>query len=338
MLKPRNFSAVLFATLLAALGCHAQTPANPASTSPATMSSSVKATPLSPELARRVEVLVRQKAGLPPGSVVNVGGRTPSDVAGYDSIPVTISNDGHVSRPIIFLLSPDGKTLAQFTRFDISANPRDLVSDAGRPARGGPENAPVLIIGFDDLECPYCARLHATIFPAITNRYGDSVHIVYRDFPLSEIHPWAMHAAVDVNCLAAQSGTGYWNLVDGIHAHASDIGVGEGDKDKTVARANEQLDKLTLEQGKLQQVDLSKLTVCLQKQDTTAIDASVKVATSLNLESTPVLFINGAKIDGALPIEFIFNEIDDAMRVAGKTPPPPYVAPPAVVAPAKSGQ
>ncbi len=329
----------MFATLLAALGCHAQTPATPASTSVASTSSTVKTTPLSPELARRVEVLVRQKAGLPPGSIVNVGGRTPSDVAGFDSVAVTITNDGHVSHPINFLLSPDGKTLGQFTRFDISADPRDLISDAGRPARGGPEDAPVRIVGFDDLECPYCARLHATIFPAITNRYGDSVHIVYRDFPLSEIHPWAMHAAVDVNCLAAQSSTGYWNLVDGIHAHASDIGTGEGDKDKTVVRSNEQLDKLTLEQGKLQQVDLSKLNVCLQKQDTTAIDASVKLANSLGLDSTPVLYINGAKIDGALPIEFLFNQIDEALRVAGKTPPPPYAPPTPVAAnAAKPGQ
>ena len=222
MFKPRRLTALLFATtLLAALGCRAQTPATaPPAAKPAAAD---QGTPLSPEQARRVEVLVRQRAALPPGSTVSVGGRTSSDVADFDTVSVTISNDGKTSRPIKFLLSRDGKTLAQFTKYDISADPRTLVSAADRPSRGGPETAPVLFINFDDLECPYCARFHASIFPAIVERYGDKVRVVYKDFPLSELHPWALRAAIDVNCLADQSPTGYWNLIDSIHAHAADI-------------------------------------------------------------------------------------------------------------------
>ena len=326
MFIARRLTALLFATtLLAALGCHAQTPTVPAGT------------PLSPEQARRVEVLVRQRAELPPGSVVAVGPRTPSDLAGYDTVEVTITNEGHTSHPIKFLLSKDGKTLAQFTKFDISANPRGLISAEGRPSRGGPATAPVLIVGFDDLECPYCARLHASIFPAITDRYGDKVHIVYKDFPLESIHPWAMHAAVDVNCVADQSPDGYWTLVDQIHAHASDIsaaaqsGAGptpnEQDQKKAIERVFGMLDTMTLKQGEAQHIDLSRLNVCIKLQDTKAINASVKLAESFNLQSTPVLFINGAKIDGAVPIELIFDEIDNAIVAEGQTPPPPYVAP-----------
>jgi len=330
--KVRRLTALLFATtLLAALGCHAQTPAVPAGT------------PLSPEQARRVEVLVRQRAELPPGSVVAVGSRTPSELAGYDTVEVTITNEGRTSHPIKFLLSKDGKTLAQFTKFDISANPRDLISAEGRPSRGGPASAPVLIVGFDDLECPYCARLHASIFPAITERYGDKVHIVYKDYPLESIHPWAMHAAVDVNCVADQSPTGYWTLVDQIHAHASDIsataqnGTGptpnDQDMKKALDRVYGMLDTMTLKQGEADHIDLSKLNVCMKLQDTKAINASVKLAESFNLQSTPVLFINGAKIDGAVPIELIFDEIDMALVAEGQKPPPPYMAPAPAAAP-----
>ena len=326
MFTARRLTALLFATtLFAALGCHAQTPAVPAGT------------PLSPEQARRVEVLVRQRAELPPGSVVAVGPRTPSDLAGYDTVEVTVTNEGRTSHPIKFLLSKDGKTLAQFTKFDISANPRDLISPEGRPSRGGPATAPVLIVGFDDLECPYCARLHASIFPAITERYGDKVHIVYKDYPLESIHPWAMHAAVDVNCVADQSPNGYWTLVDQIHAHASDIsaaaqsGTGptpnDQDMKKALERVDGMLDTMTLKQGEAEHIDLSKLNVCMKLQDTKAINASVKLAESFNLQSTPVLFINGAKIDGAVPIELIFNEIDTALVAEGQKPPPPYMAP-----------
>ena len=287
-------------------------------------------------------MLLRQKATLPPGSMINISPAMPSDLPGYSKVSVTFTNEGKSSRPIDFLVSADGKTLAQFNKYDISADPRNLVSDAGRPARGGPANAPVVIVGFDDLECPFCARLHETIFPAITKRYGDKVHIVYKDFPLTEIHPWAMHAAVDVNCLGAQSATGYWNLVDSIHAHASDIGAApaqpivalpekpgsaDASKEKTLDRAQQQLDTLTREQGKFQKVDQAKLDACIAKQDTTGIQAEQKDAAPFDIESTPLLFINGDKIDGAVPIEFIDGVIDDALRAEGVTPPPPYIAP-----------
>ena len=89
MPKSQTLSAILCLTLLAALASHAQTPATPPPAGP-----TIIGTPLSPELARRVEVLVRQKANLPPGSVVHVGPRMPSDVQGYDLVPVTITTEG----------------------------------------------------------------------------------------------------------------------------------------------------------------------------------------------------------------------------------------------------
>jgi protein-disulfide isomerase len=315
----RLANALLAAVLLTTLGCHAQTPATPAA-----------GTPLSPALTRRVEVLVRQKANLPPGSTLSISGRTPSEFPGFDTISVTVHTDDNTSRPIRFLLSSDGKTLAQITKFDISADPRNLLSQAGRPSRGGPSTAPVLIVGFDDLECPYCARLHATIFPAITNRYGNKVRIVYKDYPLVSIHPWAMHAAVDVNCLADQSPEGYWTLVDQIHAHADDISAAaqkETNETKALAQIYDTLDRMTTTVGKNNHVDDAKLQACLKAQDTKPVKAEMALGDSFNLDSTPTLFINGDKIDGALPIDFIFHIIDQALLAEGVTPPPPYVAP-----------
>ena len=94
--------------------------------------------------------------------------------------------------------------------------------------------------------------------------------------------------------------------------------------------------------------DAAKLDACLAKQDTAAIEASKKVGTALGVEATPSLFINGDKIDGAVPVEFIFSIIDDALRAQNITPPPPYVVPappaptpaaaPAAVSPAKPGK
>jgi protein-disulfide isomerase len=324
----KTLPTLLLAATFAALGCHAQVPA--------------AGTPLPLDIARRVEVLLRQKASLPPGSTIQVSPRTRSDFAGYDSIAVTFTSiEGQVSHPINFLISTDNKQVVQMTKFDISSNPRDLVSGEGRPARGGPPSAAVLIVGFDDMECPYCARLNADIFPAITDRYKDQVRIVYRDYPIEQ-HPWAMRAAVDINCLATESPAGYWNVVDYIHAHAGDIGTappaknakpGDTAPEKTLEIANSQLDNLVREQAAFQKADASKLNACLNKQDTAGIEESKKIGLALGVDSTPTLFINGDKFDGALPIDFFFKMIDQALVAEGKTPPPPYVDPKAPPAP-----
>ena len=272
---------------------------------------------LSPELSRRVEVLIRSKSSIPPDYDMQIGPRTKSDVPGFDEISVTFMTDGKSSKPVVFLLSTDGKTLAQFSKYDISKDPKLLVSGDGRPARGGPANAPVLIVGFDDLECPYCSKMHAQLFPALTERYKDQIHIVYRDFPLDQ-HPWAMRAAIDTNCVGALSPAGYWDLVDYIHAHAADM----GGEEKSLAKANETLDSLARDEGKKQSLNADTLNACLVKQDDAAIRASMKLGESLGVDSTPALFINGEKIEGALPLEYVYRMIDNALIASGQTPPP----------------
>jgi protein-disulfide isomerase len=308
----RQFRLFLFALSLVAVGCHAQPPA------PAGQ-------PLSLDQARRVEILVRAKTQVPPEYEIHVGPRQKSEVPGFDAIDVTFTANGKTSKPLAFLLSTDGKTLAQFNKFDISKDPREIVSAANRPGRGGAASAPVTIVVFDDLECPFCARMHSQMFPALTERYKDQVRVVYRDFPLDQ-HPWAMRAAIDVSCLAAVSPEGYWKLVDYIHLHAAEFG---GD-DKSLAKANALLDSLTLDEGKRQKVDTAALTACITKQDDAVVKASMKEGEALGIDATPTLFINGEKLDGAQPIEYVYRMIDDALKAAGQTPPPPFVPPPTV--------
>ena len=304
---------MVFASALLTLGCHAQT-ADPTAR-------------LSPDMARRVEVLIRSKSNVPPNYDVEIGPRTKSAIAGFDTITVSFKADGKASKPTTFLLSTDGKTLAQFNTFDISKDPKELVSAAERPARGGPANAPVVIVGFDDLECPFCAKMHAQLFPALLERYKNQVRIVYRDFPLDQ-HPWAMRAAIDTNCVGLHSQTGYWNLIDYIHAHAGELGGPE----KSVAKANETLDMITLDEGKKQNLNASDLKACVAKQDDAAVKTSMKDASALGVEATPALFVNGEKIEGAVPIEDLYRVIDSALIAAGQTPPPAPTTQPAPAA------
>lgn len=323
-------SVALLASLLT-VGCRAQTPGEK----------------LSPEQARRIALTIRSKAQLPFNYDVKVGDRKPSSQTGWDEVTVFLGEHDKPLKPMTFLLSKDGNTLAQMNTFDISKDPKTLVSDAGRPARGGSEKAPVNIVVFDDLECPFCARMHAQMFPAVLNRYGDKVRISYKDNPLTQIHPWATHAAVDADCLAQQSNTGYWNLVDHLHEHLSDIGKDPAAKpgldgkepEKTLPVAEAQLDKATLDEGKRQKVNESKLEACVKKQDDAPVKAGLAEGEQLNVNGVPALFINGEMITGAVPIEYVYRAIDSALTAQGITPPPsvpiPSLDAPAPASPAR---
>ena len=283
--------------------CRAQTPAG-------------KEKALPPDLAWKVEVLFRSRATLPPAAEIHVGPRTPSEISGYDKISITYTAAGQTSAPLPFLLSRDGKSLVQFNKFDLNADPRTMVSAGNRPARGGPETAPVTIVVFDDLECPFCARLNTTLFPAVLDRYKDQVRIVYLDFP-NEGHPWALRAAIDVNCLAKQSGTGYWNAVATIHARAAELGGPE----RSLAKANDSLDEIVTHAGEQQHVDASALKTCIEKQDSTTVERSREQGLRLQVQVTPTIFINGAKVEGAVPVDLLFHMIDSALLAEGRTPP-----------------
>jgi len=266
-------------------------------------------------LNRRIEVMVRSKFNVPQDYNVIIGARSPSKIAGYDTLPVTLTRSGK-STLVNFLLSTDGKTLARLETFDLDKNPAMNIDVTGRPIRGNPA-AKVTVINFDDLECPYCARMHESLFPSTMERYKDKVRFIYKDDPLTELHPWAMHAAVDANCLAAQNGNAYWSYVDYLHSHGEDV-TGQ---DRNVTKSFATLDRIARQQAMLAKLDTTALDACMAKQDETRVRDSAKEADSLGVDGTPALFVNGERINGAVPKEQLWLVIDRALQAAGEEPP-----------------
>ena len=267
-------------------------------------------------LNRRIEILVRSQYDLPANVDVSLGARKPSAFTGYDTLPVNLSRAGK-SQEVDFLISRDNTKLIRQDTFDLTKDPADALHIAGRPIRGNAA-AKVTIVNFDDLECPYCARMHEELFPATIARYKDLVKFVYKDDPLTEIHPWAMHAAVDANCLAAQSGDGYWTYVDYLHSHGEEV-TGEG-HDMTKSFAT--LDRIARQEATLSKLDGSALDTCMARQDVTSIAASAKDAEALGIDGTPAVFVNGERVNGgAVPKEQLWAVIDRALRAAGEQPP-----------------
>lgn len=308
MMALQSFRRSLLLLVIFAAGCKAQAPG-----------------PLTPELARQISNTIRNKFQLPPTVDVNVGQRKASDFPGYDLVSVTLHNEQR-SQDYDFLLSKDNKTLVRLDKFDLSDDPASKIDVTGRPVRGK-KDAKVTIVSFDDFQCPFCARMHQELFTQVMKDYGDKVRVIYKDYPLSAIHPWAMRAAVNANCLAAQDPDAYWDYADHIHANQKDI----NDKPDAAARFAE-LDRSALDVAASRHLDKAKADACIQAQDETNVKKSVELGRSLNIDSTPVLFINGERVLGAIPYPYLVPVIDRALKEAGVQP-PPHPTPAAPVAP-----
>lgn len=268
----------------------------------------------SPDLARRIERQVRSYYKIPAEVRVLVGAPSPSsEFPNYETVIVTVDSDGK-KHDLMFVVSKDHASMMRLTKFDLSKDPfveiMGKIDTSGRPVRGA-KASKVVVVNFDDFECPFCSRMHQTLFPEILKEYGDRVTFVYKDYPLVEIHPWATHAAVDANCLATQSGDAYWDFADYIHANQREVS-----NEKTPGARLELLDKLTMLQGQKHAVDVEKLQSCIKAQDETAVKVSMKEAEAIGVEATPTMFISGEKVDGAVPISELRAALDRALKDA----------------------
>jgi protein-disulfide isomerase len=297
----------LLALLLICVGCSAQTP--PAS-APAPA-------PAASDLTHVIERQVRAHYSLPPDVKVSIGTLRSSDFANYDAVTISFVSPGR-KQDFEFLLSHDHKTLVRLTKLDLTSDPyADImrkIDVSGRPTRGN-KDAKVTVVNYDDFECPFCSRMHATLFPGLFKEYGDRVQFIYKDYPLEEIHPWAVHAAVNANCLAAQNGEAYWDYAD--YLHGNQHAISEKGRDGQ----NAELDKLATLQGQKHSLDVPKLQACLKAQDEKAVRASMHEGENVGVDATPAMFVNGQKLDGAVPAEEIRLALDRALQDAGVAAP-----------------
>lgn len=300
---------VFFAALLLALGCKAQVPKEQAD--------------------RIIEHQVRNYFQIPSNVQVQIGPRKPSEFPNYDTVTVTLSQGDH-KQNTDFLLSKDGKTLLRMSKLDLTKDPYDelmnKINILGRPVRGN-KDAKVTVVSYDDFQCPYCGHMHQQLFSEIFPAYADRVRVIYKDFPLP-MHDWAIHAAVNANCLAEQSNDAYWELADYVHANQRAISQtadpgSAPPKRRSLPEETAALDTLTFDYGRKHNLDMPKLQACVTAQKDDAVRRSMEEASNLGVSGTPTLFVNGEKIDGAVPPAMVRDVINRALREAGEPVPPP---------------
>ena len=178
----------------------------------------------------------------------------------------------------------------QYRRYEI---PTD-----GYPSLG-PDDAEIVIVEFSDYQCPYCRRFHDETYQALLDAYPGQIRFVYRNLPLTSIHPSAMPAAIASMCANDQNA--YWDFHEKLFS-------------------SETLDEATYIQYATDLgLNVDTFTACLSSGSHDAfIETDMKFALDLGVQSTPTFFINGLAVVGAQPLQN-FQEIIDK-ELAGEIP------------------
>jgi protein-disulfide isomerase len=158
----------------------------------------------------------------------------------------------------------------------------------------GPESADVTLVEYGDYECPHCGRAHS-IVQQVQKQLGKRLRFVFRNFPLTEIHPHA-EAAAEVAEFAGTQGK-FWEMHDRLFENQERLG-----------------EPLFLELGEELKLSASALRQALEQRTFEArVRADFKGGVRSGVNGTPTFFINGHRHDGSFDFETLVSAIQRAM-------------------------
>ncbi|GAA6621405.1 DsbA family protein [Scytonema sp. NUACC26] len=170
----------------------------------------------------------------------------------------------------------------------------DPLSVIGQSPTTGSKELKILLVEFSDFECPYCAQAHKTLKQFMV-KHRDEVTLVYKHFPLTNIHPQAVPAATAA--WAAQQQGKFWDYQDALFTNQKQLG-----------------EQFYLDTAKNLNLDLEKF-----RSDrllaTAAIEKDSQLAQILGLSGTPFFIMNGEVLSGAVQL----GEIEDLLTRVRKT-------------------
>lgn len=224
-----------------------------------------------------------------PQIQVNVADPKPAaDLPGFKEVMVT-ATAGQASQEDIFFVSNDGKRIIRGTVYDVAKNPFDADKEKlktdGQPSFGA-AGAPVVAVVFSDFQCGYCKEEAKVLRQNVASTYPDQVRVVFKDYPLEPIHPWAKPAAIAGRCIFRQKPAAFWDYHDWIFEKQAEITV-ENLKDKVA------------EWAKTKALEPIQLAACMENKATESeVTRSQTEGRTLGVNSTPTMFVNGRRLVG----------------------------------------
>lgn len=248
-----------------------------------------------PKLDRqKLDDYLRYTEGFTPQVKLTIDDPGPSAYPGYFRVIVHLSvtrDKGvqQVGQKLYY--TPDGEHFIAGQLWELNKNPFEDTLER-LPTDGpsfGPPNAKITIVVFSDFECPFCREFAKTLRSNVAQHYPKDVRVVFKDFPIDSIHPWAVAAAEAAHCIANQNPAAFWLFHDWIFEHQQEI-TPQNLKDKTLAFAQQQ------------NIPAAALATCIDNHTTAAaVQESLEQGRSLQIQQTPTLFVNGRQVPGAVP-------------------------------------
>jgi len=273
---------VILVMSLAALTTHAQQP------KAAATGASASASPASSQTQKNIEAYLRNLYAFGPDVKLIIGPLRESPVEGIleTNIDVTIGENKEAAK---FYVSKDGRFLFRGDVSDMTKDPlaenlaQIRMTDA--PALGDPK-APVTIVEYSDFECPVCRNLHDALRRILPN-YAGKVRVIFKDFPIEQLHPWARTAAIAGRCAYQQKPDAFWKMYDLIYDNQEII---------SAANAWTKMTEYAVQSG----LDADAFKSCMASPEASAaVNASHANGEKLELNSTPTVFVNGRRMVGA---------------------------------------
>jgi len=277
-------------------------PEKPANSHPAAKTAASKAATNLPS-EEVVNAFMRQMFGYDPSLSWKITAIKPSQAEGLAEVDVTVQGpQGGQGQK--FYVSPDGRhavigQILPFGAHPFDAARKELEKRADGPALG-PATAPVTVVEFSDLQCPHCKEAQPTLDKLAAE--DKNVRIVFQNFPLP-MHDWAMKAAEYADCIGRSSNDAFWKFMESVYGAQSDI---------TAANADEKLKAFADATG----VNAAEIAACAAKPEAASrVEHSIDLGKSLDVNSTPTIFINGRALSaGGIPYEVLQKLVDFAAK------------------------
>jgi len=241
----------------------------------------------SPPIQKTVEAYLRNLYAFGPDVQVTVSAPKDSPITGLLQTDVAVKL-GESGENAPFYIGRDGKYLVRGDVADLSRDPladnRAKIDLKDAPSLGDAK-ATVTLVEYSDFECPVCRSLHDLLRGVLPNY--PQVRLVFKDFPLESLHPWARTAALAGRCAYQQKPAAFWKMYDFIY---------DGQE---VISASNAWNKMTDFAGQAG-LNVDTFKSCMGGPEAAAaIDASRANGVALEVNSTPTIFVNGRRLVGA---------------------------------------
>lgn len=220
-------------------------------------------------------------------------------IQNFDQI-ITLAENGQLRNAIAEAIAAAAAQQQAQNQPQPTMAPADVpIGDA--PVLGDPD-APITIVEYSDYQCPFCSRHYAQTFPLLQKNYIETgiVRYVFKDFPLTSIHPQAVKAAEAARCAREAGGDGaYWEMHDRLF-DGQDAWSGNPEY---LAIFEGYAADLELDQGDFQ--------ACLDSErHVDAVTADLEEGAGFGVSGTPAFFVNGQPLQGAQPYDVFVQLIE----------------------------